>query len=252
VEPLACPERARGGEPIELSWRVTNRGALATDVSSWVDRVYLSRDPRLDLPDLLLGSEVHDGPLPPSPAAGSSYSVAARFLAPIGASGLYHLLVAADADGHVVESNDGDNLLVKPLPVDIEAAPHADLELVDLRAPATATSGQPLRVEWTVRNHGSEPTQVGEWRDAFYLSQDQVLSRRLDHFLGEAPHGQRGAPAGLGRRLLAAGGAGGALDFAVGLEPGGKRPVPSSSSPAPGGRARARQGSGDSAHPRRR
>jgi subtilase family serine protease len=63
----------------------------------------------------------------------------------------------------------------------------ADLQFVNFSAPATASSGDIVRVEFTVINAGTRATRVDEWLDRVYLSQDASLDI-YDALLGATEH----------------------------------------------------------------
>ena len=50
------------------------------------------------------------------------------------------------------------------------------------------TSGQEVRVHWTVENRGDGPTTTAAWNDAVFRSRDLTFDSGEDLFLGYAPH----------------------------------------------------------------
>lgn len=54
-------------------------------------------------------------------------------------------------------------------------APLADLQVTQVVAPVSAFSGQPISIEWTVKNNGPGKTELNEsWTDAVFLSFDTI------------------------------------------------------------------------------
>lgn len=54
-------------------------------------------------------------------------------------------------------------------------APLADLQVTQVIAPVSAFSGQPISIEWTVKNNGPGKTELNEgWTDAVFLSFDTM------------------------------------------------------------------------------
>ncbi len=54
-------------------------------------------------------------------------------------------------------------------------APLADLQVTQVLAPVSAFSGQPISIEWTVKNNGPGKTELNEhWTDAVFLSFDTM------------------------------------------------------------------------------
>ena len=82
-----------------ISWTVENVGDVATDVSEWVDRIWLSTDATLDADDVLLADVARSGTL----GSGESYEVSADILIPTGIEGTAHIFVVADGTQAVTE-----------------------------------------------------------------------------------------------------------------------------------------------------
>ena len=86
----------KSGQWVEAAWTVSNVGTRATRETSWVDRVYLSRDGALDSLDWLLGDfavEMEHGL-----AAGASYDRNLQVRIPDGIQGEFQLLLFADSN----------------------------------------------------------------------------------------------------------------------------------------------------------
>lgn len=180
------------GELLNLSWIVRNDGLARTNVNAWVDRAYLSVDDVLDTTtDYLLDSRTRGGFLDPG---GADYLVPMHGVAvPISFSGEYYVLIKADAGNQVFEINENNNVFQKPMLVNVAANLAADLvvESIVPRPGATFISGQYVQLSWTVLNDpaiGLGSTNVSSWRDAVYLSRDNILDRPGDTFLGYKNH----------------------------------------------------------------
>ena len=85
---------------------------------------------------------------------------------PSATTGSQHLLFVADGTGNVGESNEANNL--RSVPITITAP---DLIVTSATAPAAASWGQTVRVEWTVTNQGQGAATV-PWVDRVYFSKD--------------------------------------------------------------------------------
>lgn len=87
---------------------------------------------------------------------------------------------ARDAGPHdifVVVSNvdpAGDDPVDNQAMIHVTVARAADLQIVDIIAPGSATAGQTINVRWQGSNRG-ETTTSGSWSDRVYLSADQTL-----------------------------------------------------------------------------
>ncbi|HDR13947.1 MAG TPA: hypothetical protein ENN79_00390, partial [Desulfobacteraceae bacterium] len=156
------------GEVVPVSWTVTNRGSVAA-AADWYDRVYFSMDTVLDPSDLLLGSfsAATYTPL----GAGESYTRTVDVKVPsVWASQAGYLIVKADGTNLQGETDETNNTRATSVVV---TAP--DLAAGRITAPSSAVSSQLIDVSWRVDNVGNSPA-LSAWRDAIYLSSDQVLS----------------------------------------------------------------------------
>ena len=168
------------GSTIHVSWQVGNQSdflAARPFAPTWADHVYLASQPILQsfFPKTLLGSVSH-GSLDPR----ASYTASKDVTIPADAvQGERWLVIVTDGDQNVIESNRTDSFFAVPITIGaatpvLPAPAIADLNLTAASAPATATLGQTLRVEWTVANQGGKAASA-VWSDAVYLSQDATL-----------------------------------------------------------------------------
>ncbi len=179
VTSLLAPSATSAGEPIVITWTVSNTGTLETSSTTWIDRVWLSADESLGGGDILLGTRTHSGRL----AASGSYTDTGAFELPITISGLWYLAVETDAATSVLESNESNNQRYTRTQIDIASAQPANLVVTAVSAPVSVLSGQPIAIEWTVANVGSGGTSTGAWTDAIYLSPDTTLDTAADRLL---------------------------------------------------------------------
>jgi len=164
VYDLAAPGSAVAGKEIAVSWKVTNASEQATRVSSWSDEIYLVDENETDYTNgTLLGTAVHRGAL----SAQETYTASATVKLPFSASGKYRIVVVADGKGAVLESDRANN--IASCPIEVEAAPEADLAITAVDLPEKLTTGQPVKISWTVSNSSDHPIG-GTWYDAVYLS----------------------------------------------------------------------------------
>ncbi|WP_013334633.1 CARDB domain-containing protein [Gloeothece verrucosa] len=205
ISNLTTPQTPQlSGQTVDLSWTVTNSGTRDTRQNSWIDRVYLSRDPSLDLADVFLGEYTRRGLL----AAGSSYTQNAQVTLPDGISGDFYLLVFTDSNvyeykrgnlnlnfegdqkfARVPEFKDeGNNISSNALRINLQ--PPADLKVTTLTIPERAKVGQSFNLSYTVTNTGvgDTPPRQNSWQDLIYLSRDQFLDLQTDRYLGYTEH----------------------------------------------------------------
>lgn len=98
-------------QPNRISFDVFNRGTLPTPGTPWEDRIYLSRDDRLDSGDVLLLTRVHPGGL--EPGRGYRAEVDALTL-PANAEPPFYLLFQTDAGDAVDEGwMESNNVLAR-------------------------------------------------------------------------------------------------------------------------------------------
>ncbi len=167
------------GQDFEITYTVTNLGGDTVPTQpKWDDLIYLSRDEFLDLrADRYLGLNGHTGGL----AAGSSYTLSKTFRAPAvldDESEEYYVFVVTDPTrntsiGQVFElDQETNNDRHSDVPMIIELPPPTDLQVTDIVVPATARSGEPITISWTVSNASQTQPAIGTWSDTAYLSTD--------------------------------------------------------------------------------
>ena len=166
---LAWSGPALAGQPLDVSYTVTNRGALdlvglGGNSVEWLDGFYLSSNAVWDAQAASLGAAVNDQTL----AAGAGYTATNLVLLPAWAPGNYYLILRANDWGELVESSAANGSLAIPLTL---AAP--DLRPVSLSAPSGVPSDQEVAVVYAVTNLSSVPAD-GYWVDAFVLSINSV------------------------------------------------------------------------------
>jgi len=182
VTSIDAPENATANQPVHIEWTVQNQGSMITNTSTWIDRVYLSKQKRITRNANELGSRTRGQSLAP----GESYTLSGDFQIPDDYSGLYQIIVETDSNNQVFETSENNNSMAHPVLLDIEGVEvlHANLIVDYVDAPETMTSGQTLSLTWQVSNIGEGPTNTGNWYDGAYLSRDQFLDKDSDIYLG--------------------------------------------------------------------
>ncbi len=172
----SAPDSADLGDTVSVSWTVSNQGAGdATGNVGWHDAVYFSTDSVLDTADQLLSIKPFDSfdpffnsftPL----SSGGQYSVAVDVGLPSDLVGDYFLLLVADKDQSVWDTDRGNNLFAKPI-----SMLASDLVISDtVLSPANQLLDGDVTVSWTVENQGSAPA-FGNWQDRVWFSTDDQL-----------------------------------------------------------------------------
>jgi len=169
-----APTDAYSGQAVTIRWTVRNQGEDAAGSPSWwwaaYDQVYLSEDAFLDSSDISLGYTSFN-----RHAAGADVERSLTANLPVGRSGLFYVLVKADAGGRVAEPDaEGNNIGRSSTLFRIEQAPPADLVAGTVEVPESAILGAAISVTYTVNNQ-STFSALGSWRDVLYLSDDDVF-----------------------------------------------------------------------------
>ena len=164
VVSVDVPQEVWSGESILVTWTVRNDGNQRTDLSSWYDKVILSRDMAPSGDDIVLAGAVsHSGML----ASGASYVGKAAISLPEGLEGEYYILVSANSNQAVNESgHTGNN--VRAVKLNVQKFVNPDLRASGIDGPAVARPGDAVTVNYTVTNHGTSKTTAA-WRDRVYI-----------------------------------------------------------------------------------
>ncbi|MCZ8249497.1 CARDB domain-containing protein, partial [Microcystis sp. LE19-195.1E] len=181
VTAVNAPNGAFSGQPMNLSWTVTNAGTGRTLETAWYDRVFMSADATLDAGDRNLGTFYHSGAL----NAGANYTGSATVNLPIGVAGSFFFFVQSDIYNNVYEHVfENNNSGYDTTATNITLTPPPDLEFESLTIPSNARSGSSLSINYRVTNFGATETPNYYWTDTFYLSSDNQLNTATDINLG--------------------------------------------------------------------
>ncbi|WP_043998223.1 CARDB domain-containing protein, partial [Microcystis aeruginosa] len=181
VTAVNAPNGAFSGQPMNLSWTVTNAGTGRTLETAWYDRVFMSADATLDAGDRFLGDFYHSGAL----NAGANYTGSATVNLPTGVAGSFFFFVQSDIYNNVYEHVfENNNSGYDTTATNITLTPPPDLEFESLTIPNNARSGSSLSISYRVTNFGATETPNYYWTDTFYLSSDNQLNTATDINLG--------------------------------------------------------------------
>ena len=171
VDTVIAPPSMFSGQQIEVEWVVRNQGAGSTQSEIWSDAVYLSTDATLNLTyDTYVGATQNLTALDD----GQSYSNTAMVTIPEGFAGNFYVFVTSDRWSELVESNNSNNAERTPSTVQILLTPSPDLMVETIAVPLTTFGGQPMPIQYTVRNTGLGPTTSGQWTDRIVFNDDPV------------------------------------------------------------------------------
>jgi len=185
VTRVGAPSLVVAGTTAAISWTVANQGVGTTSASNWVDSVWLTQNPTLNLAtDIHLADLPHTGVL----AAGGSYTASQLFNLPYCAVGRYYVVVVTDSGHQVYEAGAlGNNATSSLQQLWLYPSQAARIEVAAVNPPSTAQAGSPLAVSWTVHNLANAATN-SPWYDAVYLSPVPQFSAGGSALLGVYPH----------------------------------------------------------------
>src|SRR5512143_2890565 len=169
VSAVSLPAAAQSGGMMKVRWTVQNIGTGAATSDLLFDYVYLSPDSTLEvLTDELVGAFAHTATLAPGATENDSTEV---YLQP-GLNGTYFAFVLADGLSLLVESNESNNA-GRSAPFAIFSTV-ADLEMLSVTAPPSASVASPITISYTVRNNGPDGLTDLFWYDQAFLSADTI------------------------------------------------------------------------------
>lgn len=171
VQDALLPASAFSGRSIDVALQVKNNGNAGTGEITWYDKVYISADtvfnPSIDDP---IGGKANVSALQP----GEAYLNTIAVQLPENLVGTYYLFVQTDGFNKVSELNETDNMIFRPLTINLTPPP--DLQVTSVVTVGDAFSADDIQVYWKVQNKGAGATKPdSRWRDVVYLSTEQVL-----------------------------------------------------------------------------
>jgi subtilase family serine protease len=153
---LSVPGTAAAGATITVGDTTKNQGGGTADATT--TRFYLSLDNTFDAGDVPLGSR----PVPALAPGGTSGGSTPVTIPADTAVGAYYVIARADADGGVIETQEGNNASARQ----IQVGP--DLTVSALVVPSSVTAGATVTVGDTTRNQGGAAAGISTTR--LYLS----------------------------------------------------------------------------------
>jgi subtilase family serine protease len=166
IQNISAPSLVDPGNLITVNYQLANQGTARAGTST--TKFYLSKDAALSNDDTLLDSDqnyFYSG------LGAGTYSSESDFFV-LGSNiafGNYYLLLQADSNSEIFESNENNNVTAKAITV---AAP--DLVIQNPSAPASANIGTSIQLSYQVKNQGNG--KAGFNYTYFYLSKDGSFS----------------------------------------------------------------------------
>ena len=175
VDAVTVPAAGSTGQPLSVSWRVTNNGTAATTGSAWSDILYISSNTVFgDADDRALGTFAHSGALGSKESYGAveAVIVPADLLPLASSSGSYWIFVRTDVYSQILEPGAEENNTGRSAAsVTVSQSPVPDLRVTSVSGTTPAVIGQGATVTWTVSNAGGAEAAF-PWTDRLYLSAD--------------------------------------------------------------------------------
>lgn len=166
---LVVPVSTSTSEPFVYSFKVYNNGAGNPNVTSWVDKVYISAYDTLGTNAILLKTHSHYGNLTPA----SYYSINGSVSLPSSVnSGFYYVYVVTDATDAVFEYLYEDNNTIQSSLISVTSP---DLQITEMTAPEQITSGYPINLSYTLINNGDGAISNRSITDKIYISNTESL-----------------------------------------------------------------------------
>lgn len=193
VTALSATNRAAARERIQLSWSVRNDGS-ATAWPSWRDYLYLSPTPVLNPPTAIFcGSFNRSQLLRP----GETYTRNGEVFLPNVPAGDYYLILRADAEDSLGDSNLANNY--RSTPITLFAPDLVPLSLTALRTVATCPGPYPqtppppfpanTTLRWTHTCPGASNLHVTFDLDSYVHQSLAILDRHRNHIPGSPVSG---------------------------------------------------------------
>ena len=157
------------GQPLNLSYNVSNLGPGSILSYYWFDSLYLSADALLDPFDVRLVTQNQNHILPKN----SSYTGFFQSNLPFNlVETKYYLLLKVDSGGIVSDINEINNIAAIFLSI-IGTEFTLDLAVSNLEVSESIEYGKKLRANWIISNNGTE-NATGYKCDVVYLSEDTI------------------------------------------------------------------------------
>jgi subtilisin-like proprotein convertase family protein len=183
VNQVVAPAFANNNQSITLQWTVENQGATAAN-GSWTDQVLISKA-AIYHPDSV--QNVASFSNPGNLQAGDQNARTGTVNIPNNIGGSYYFYVKTDANNQVFEyQNENNNIGRSAASMTVL---NADLQVTQVAAPDTSSSGTTLSVQWTVKNDGMGSLLNINRTDKIYLSQTSVLNVGSATLLGQLTYG---------------------------------------------------------------
>jgi len=172
VVQVVTPANTFSGQQIDISWTVKNKGTGLAEINKWDDRVYISSDSLLRTSSATnLGTFSHSGQLEPD----EEYTVHKTVTVPDAVFGTYYIHVKTDVYDKLFEHAFENNNVGGSDEISVILAPPSDLLVTEITVQDSASNNESISISWTVQNQGASPTDVSNWTDRIYISEETTF-----------------------------------------------------------------------------
>ncbi|KAK3709146.1 hypothetical protein QZH41_018059, partial [Actinostola sp. cb2023] len=175
VTSIVLPPSTFSGKSITVKWTVTNQGVGITGKSTWIDRLFLSKDNKWDKDDSNLGYKVHSGLL----TVNQAYTESTSVNIPHAIFGDFFIIVMTDASNNVYENvGEGDNRMASQPPLKVVLTPPPDLVVSSLSMQSSQfSSGSTATILYRVTNEGLGAPYHNWWSDRVSITNLETRSK---------------------------------------------------------------------------
>ena len=164
---------------LTVSWTVTNIGDAMESITSWRDRVYLSRYREFSHSRVttIQTREVRNQQL----SYNQEYSVSSTIILTDNIVGNYFIFVETDSSGNVFELNGEENNIgqySEEIEIFPPPTPRLLISVATANLPANLTSGTTYIITYNVTNVGQVAVSLSSWTDRVYLVPTQYRTNR--------------------------------------------------------------------------
>ena len=150
VSNVSMPQQVSPRQLVEVTYRVSNHGAGATELSRWTDKLFLSPTPTYNSNTAIpVAEHVHDGVL----GIDEGYTDTVSFYIPKDKSGSYYLIVKTDYKNAVFEGENEDNNSAASASSTQIRLP--DLVVTQVVVPESQQLGEEVTVSAWIKNVGA-------------------------------------------------------------------------------------------------
>ena len=155
---------------LTVTWTVTNIGDAMESITSWRDRVYLSRYREFSRNRV---TTIHTRDVRNQQLSYSQeYSVSSTTILTNSVVGNYFIFVETDSSGNVFELNGEENNIgryTEEIEIDPPPTPSLLVSIATANLPANLTSGSTFIITYNVTNVGEVAVSLSSWTDRVYL-----------------------------------------------------------------------------------